>query len=148
MVWNAHRGRGRAFAFLLSTRRWGCPSTPGPIRTACCTCRTGLVNVTLPRTMPSPDGKPLPPPGTAERFRAFARDIAAGRRAWTAESAQFIADQFDQLAADWDTMHATGRDDPLRDALTRGGRTLPAPASRSAPAPGSSRDCWLPPSRA
>lgn len=105
----------------LSTRRRGCPSTPGPIRTACCTCCTGLVNVTLPRTMPSPDGKLLPPPGTAERFRAFARDIAAGRRAWTAESAQFIADQFDQLAADWDTMHATGRDDPLRDALTRGG---------------------------
>ncbi|MGW5658697.1 class I SAM-dependent methyltransferase [Streptomyces sp. NPDC003758] len=75
----------------------------------------------LPRVLPSPDGKPVPPPGTADVFRAFAHDLAAGRRPWTAETAQFIAAQFDQLATDWDTTRATGRDDPLRDALTRGG---------------------------
>lgn len=71
--------------------------------------------------MPGPDGKPVPPPGTAEVFRAFARDLAAGRRPWTAEAARFVADQFDQLAAEWDTARATGRDDPVWDALARGG---------------------------
>ncbi|MGW7578478.1 hypothetical protein [Streptomyces sp. NPDC054765] len=76
---------------------------------------------TLPRTRPSPEGKPLPPEGTANAFRAFARDLAAGRRAWTAAEAGFLGGLFDQLAADWDSTQATGRDDPLRDALTRGG---------------------------
>ncbi|MFF2407607.1 methyltransferase domain-containing protein [Streptomyces sp. NPDC058092] len=70
---------------------------------------------------PSPDGKPLPPVGTAEAFRAFARELAGGHRSWNAETARFIADQFDELAADWDTARSTGRDDPLRDALHRGG---------------------------
>ncbi|MGW3984247.1 class I SAM-dependent methyltransferase [Streptomyces mirabilis] len=79
------------------------------------------MTATLPRVLPSPDGKPVPPPGTAEAFRAFARDLAAGRRPWTAEAAQFITAQFDQLAAHWDTTRATGRDDPVRDALARGG---------------------------
>lgn len=83
------------------------------------------MTATLPRVLPSPDGKPVPPPGTADLFRAFARDLAAGRRPWTAETAHFIAAQFDQLAPDWDTTRATGRDDPLRDALTRG---APLPA--------------------
>ncbi|WP_225831443.1 class I SAM-dependent methyltransferase [Streptomyces sp. NK08204] len=79
------------------------------------------MTATLPRVLPSPDGKPATPPGAAESFRAFAHDLAAGRRPWTAEAAQFVADLFDQLAADWDTTRATGRDDPLRDAVTRGG---------------------------
>ncbi|MDX3763538.1 MULTISPECIES: class I SAM-dependent methyltransferase [Streptomyces] len=79
------------------------------------------MTATLPRVLPSPDGKPVPPPGTAEAFRAFARDLAAGRRPWTAETAQFITAQFDQFAAHWDTTRATGRDDPVRDALARGG---------------------------
>ncbi|WP_405883767.1 class I SAM-dependent methyltransferase [Streptomyces sp. NBC_01136] len=76
---------------------------------------------TLPRVLPSPDGKPVPPKATADAFRAFARDLAAGRRPWTAETARFLTEQFDQMAADWDTTRATGRDDPLHDALTRGG---------------------------
>lgn len=75
----------------------------------------------LSRLWPSPGGKPLPPTGMAEVFRAFARDLAAGRRSWDADTARFIADQFDQLAGEWDTTRATGRDDPLRDALDRGG---------------------------
>ncbi|MFF0018008.1 class I SAM-dependent methyltransferase [Streptomyces sp. NPDC005374] len=79
------------------------------------------VTATLPRIWPSPGGKPLPPAGTAEVFRAFARDLAAGRRPWDAGTAHFIAAQFDELAAEWDTSRATGRDDPLRDALDRGG---------------------------
>jgi SAM-dependent methyltransferase len=79
------------------------------------------VTVTLPRICPSPGGKPLLPTGTAEVFRAFARDLAAGRRVWDADTARFIAAQFDELAAEWDTSRATGRDDPLRDALKRGG---------------------------
>ena len=54
-------------------------------------------------------------------FRAFARDLAAGRRSWDAETARFVTDLFDQLAVDWDAARATGRDDPLRDALDRGG---------------------------
>lgn len=83
------------------------------------------MTATLPRILPRPVGKPVPSPGTADAFRAFARDLAAGRRPWTAHTAQFIAAQFDQLATDWDSTRASGRDDPLRDALTRGG-PLPA----------------------
>lgn len=71
----------------------------------------------LPRVYPSADDKPLPSTGTAEVFRVFARDLAAGRRSWDGETARFIADQFDQMAAEWDTTVATGRDEPLRDAL-------------------------------
>src|SRR5262249_7026616 len=48
-------------------------------------------------------------------------DLAAGRRLWDADTARFIAALFDQLAAEWDSTRATGRDDPLRDALKRGG---------------------------
>ncbi|MDJ0382410.1 class I SAM-dependent methyltransferase [Streptomyces sp. G-G2] len=76
---------------------------------------------TLPRVLPSPDGKPVPPQATAEAFRSFARDLAAGHRPWTVEAARFLSTQFDQMAADWDTTQATGRDDPLRDALSRSG---------------------------
>ncbi|AGS70158.1 class I SAM-dependent methyltransferase [Streptomyces collinus] len=65
--------------------------------------------------------KPVPPAETAAVFRAFARDLAAGRRLWDADTARFIAARFDQLAAEWDSTRATGRDDPLRDALRRGG---------------------------
>ncbi|WP_050811319.1 class I SAM-dependent methyltransferase [Streptomyces griseoaurantiacus] len=79
------------------------------------------MTATLPRTLPSPTAKPLPPEGTANAFRAFARDLAAGRRAWTAAEVSFLSGLFDQLAADWDSTQATGRDDPLRDALNRGG---------------------------
>lgn len=79
------------------------------------------MTATLPRIVPSPQTKPLPPGDTAEVFRSFARDLAAGRRAWTVETARFIAEQFDHLAAGWDATQATGRDDPLRDALARGG---------------------------
>lgn len=75
----------------------------------------------LPRILPSLRGKPLPTKDTADAFRAFARDLAAGRRAWTAAEAAFLAGLFDQLAPGWDTAHATGRDDPVRDALVRGG---------------------------
>lgn len=74
---------------------------------------------TLPRVLPSPPGKPVPPPETTALLGAFARDLAAGRP-WTREAARFFADLFDELADTWDTGQATGRDDPLRDALTRG----------------------------
>jgi ubiquinone/menaquinone biosynthesis C-methylase UbiE len=47
--------------------------------------------------------------------------VAAGRRAWDADTARFIAGQLDELAGEWDTSRATGGDDPLRDALERGG---------------------------
>ncbi|MDQ0578062.1 class I SAM-dependent methyltransferase [Streptomyces rishiriensis] len=79
------------------------------------------MSLTLPLVLPSPDGKPLPPDDTARAFRSFARDLAAGRRQWTAAEAHFLGGLFDQLAAGWDTTQATGRDEPLRDALTRGG---------------------------
>jgi len=82
---------------------------------------------TLPRLLAAPEGKPVPFPGTADVFRAFARELAAGRRPWTPETASFIAGQFDGLAAAWDTTRDTGRDDPLRDALARG---APLPAGR------------------
>ncbi|MFF1354060.1 class I SAM-dependent DNA methyltransferase [Streptomyces sp. NPDC058297] len=75
----------------------------------------------LPRIWPSPDGKPVPSKGPAEVFRVFARELAAGRRSWDGETSHFIAAQFDQMAAEWDTTLATGRDEPLRDALDRGG---------------------------
>ncbi|MER5955711.1 hypothetical protein [Streptomyces longhuiensis] len=79
------------------------------------------MTATLPRVLPSPDDKPLPPPGTAAAFRTFAQDLATSRRPWTPETAQFIAEQFDRLAAEWDANRATGRDEPVRDALARGG---------------------------
>ncbi|MEW2290530.1 methyltransferase domain-containing protein [Streptomyces sp. NPDC047841] len=79
------------------------------------------MTATLPRVLPSPEGKPVPPSRTAETFRAFASDLAAGRQPWTSEAARFITDMSDQLADDWDTTRATGRDEPVRDALTRGG---------------------------
>ncbi|MFF0163737.1 hypothetical protein ACFYRY_40430 [Streptomyces sp. NPDC005263] len=96
---------------------------------------------TLPRVLPSPDGKPVPPPGTADVFRAFAQDLAAGRRPWTAETAQFIAAQLDQLAAGWDTTRATGRDDPCTTPSLAADHCLRAPASNSAPAPACSPSC-------
>ncbi|MER7202244.1 hypothetical protein CG723_22115 [Streptomyces sp. CB01635] len=74
--------------------------------------------------LPSPDGKPLPPNDTAAAFRAFARDLAAGRRTWTTEAAGSLSDLFDQLAGSWDSDQATGREDPLHDALARGGPFL------------------------
>ncbi|WP_406110294.1 class I SAM-dependent methyltransferase [Streptomyces sp. NBC_01003] len=67
------------------------------------------------------DGKPIPSRGTAEVFRVFARELAVGCRSWDGKTSHFIADQFDQMAAEWDTTLATGRDEPLRDALDRGG---------------------------
>ncbi|MFJ4573701.1 class I SAM-dependent methyltransferase [Streptomyces sp. NPDC088846] len=76
---------------------------------------------TLPRMLPSPDGKPIPSHDTAESFRAFARDLTAGRRLRTPEAARFFSDLFDRYAASRDTGQATGRDDPLHDALARGG---------------------------
>ncbi|MFE1788731.1 class I SAM-dependent methyltransferase [Streptomyces sp. NPDC059525] len=75
----------------------------------------------LPRIHPSPDGKPLPPKETAEMFQAFAQALALGRRSWDSVTAAFITERFDEIAADWDATEATGRDDPLRDALDRGG---------------------------
>ncbi|MCT9113313.1 hypothetical protein [Streptomyces mirabilis] len=82
------------------------------------------MTATLPRIWPSPGGTPLPPTGMAEVFRAFACDLAAARRAWDARTARFIAGQFDELPGEWDTSRATGHDDPLRDALNRGGERL------------------------
>ncbi|MFI6893612.1 class I SAM-dependent methyltransferase [Streptomyces sp. NPDC050256] len=79
------------------------------------------MSTTLPRVLPSPDGKPEPPKDTADAFRAFAQDLAFSRRPWTTAEADFLAGLFDQLAPEWDTTEATGRNDPLRDALTRGG---------------------------
>ncbi|MGW3209167.1 hypothetical protein [Streptomyces sp. NPDC001135] len=94
---------------------------------------------TLPRVIPSPDGEPVPPPGTADLFRAFARDLAAGRRPWTAETAQFIAARFDQLAADWDTTRATGRDAPCATPSPAADHHPQAPGSNSARVPDCSR---------
>ncbi|MFF2502943.1 hypothetical protein ACFVTY_06110 [Streptomyces sp. NPDC058067] len=53
-------------------------------------------------SMPSPDGKPLPQNDTAEAFRAFARDLAAGRRPWTTEAPGFPSGLFDQITGSWD----------------------------------------------
>lgn len=105
----------------VSTPGGDSPSTPGLIPTPPGRCSTGPMSRLLPRVLPSPAGKPLPPQDTADAFRAFARDLAAGRRSWGAAEADFLAGLFDQLAPEWDTTQATGRDDPLRDALTRAG---------------------------
>ncbi|MFC5787111.1 MULTISPECIES: class I SAM-dependent methyltransferase [Streptomyces] len=75
----------------------------------------------LPRIWPSFDGKPIPSRGTTEVFHVFARELAVGRRSWDGETSHFITDQFDQTAAEWDTTLATGRDEPVRDALEPGG---------------------------
>lgn len=95
-------------------------STPRPIPTPHGRCSTKSMSPLLPRVLPSPEGKPLPPKDTAAAFRAFARDLAAGRR-WGSAEADFLAGLFDQLAPEWDAAQATGRDDPLRDALTLAG---------------------------
>lgn len=75
---------------------------------------------TLPRVLPSPPGKPVPPRDTTTPLRDIARGLPAGQP-WTPQAARFFTDLFDQLADTWDTGQATGRDEPLRDALTRGG---------------------------
>ncbi|MGW6749759.1 methyltransferase domain-containing protein [Streptomyces sp. NPDC055006] len=75
----------------------------------------------LPRILPGPDSKPSPQNNTAAAFRAFARDLAAGRRPGTTGAAGFLSDLFDQLAGSRDSDQVTGRDDPLHDALARGG---------------------------
>ncbi len=92
---------------------------------------------TLPRVLPSPPGKPIPPSDTTAALRDFARGLPAGRP-WTPQAARFFTDLFDQLAATWDTGQATGRDEPLRDALSRGGppavpRPVSAPMPRACP---------------
>ncbi|TDE33272.1 hypothetical protein E1289_12800 [Actinomadura sp. 6K520] len=79
------------------------------------------------------DGEPTRPtptrPGRTPRRRPV--------RPWTGEAARFLTDLFDQLAATWDTGQATGRDEPLRDALARGGPLPvgPCPETGTSPSP-------------
>jgi hypothetical protein len=61
----------------------------------CCDCHAAPHLASL-------DGKPVPTTGTAQVFRAFTRDLAAGRRAWDTVTARFINGQFDELAAAWE----------------------------------------------
>ncbi|MET8127807.1 hypothetical protein ABZV67_15215 [Streptomyces sp. NPDC005065] len=82
------------------------------------------MTVTLPRILPSPDGKPAPPQGTATAFRTFAHDPAAGRRPWTAEAARVLSDLFDQLLAAEQERDRTRSEKGIR----RGGRPLKAAA--------------------
>ncbi|GAA1270898.1 hypothetical protein GCM10009646_67680 [Streptomyces aureus] len=96
-------------------------STPRPIPALPSQCSTGPMSPLLPRILPGPDGKPSPQNNTAAAFRAFDRDLAAGRRPWTTEAAGYLSDLFDQLAGSRDSDQVTGRDDPLHDALARGG---------------------------
>lgn len=77
--------------------------------------------IALPRLLPSPAGKPLPPASLTHSLQTFARGLATGHHPWSSDTARLFTDQFDQLAATWDTTQATGRDDPVRDALARGG---------------------------
>ncbi|MET7305205.1 hypothetical protein, partial [Embleya sp. NPDC005575] len=58
--------------------------------------------LTLPRLSPAPGGKPVPTGDVVDAFRAFARDLAAGRLAWDENLARFLAARFDALAAVWD----------------------------------------------
>lgn len=110
-------------------------STPRPIPALPSQCSTGPMSPLLPRILPGPDGKPSPQNNTAAAFRAFDRDLATGRRPWTTQAAGYLSDLSDQLAGSRDSDQVTGRDDPLHDALARGGPFLEAPAWKSAPAP-------------
>ncbi|MDF9817185.1 class I SAM-dependent methyltransferase [Streptomyces sp. SPB162] len=76
----------------------------------------------LARVLPTPPDKPVPPAAEADAFRTFARGLAAGTLPWTTETANFIGGLFDSLAERWDTEQASGRSEPVLDALDRGGR--------------------------
>ncbi|MDJ0343951.1 hypothetical protein QMK19_28010 [Streptomyces sp. H10-C2] len=75
----------------------------------------------MPRVLPALPGKPVPPAAQSDAFRAFARELATGGTPWTLQMAHFVSDQFDELAEHWDSTQASGRDEPVRDALARGG---------------------------
>ncbi|MEV1005446.1 class I SAM-dependent methyltransferase [Nonomuraea sp. NPDC050202] len=74
---------------------------------------------TLPRVIAEPPGKPAP--NGRAKLQQLARQIATHPAAWNAGLTAVVRELFDQLAAVWDTEHATGRTDFLTDALARGG---------------------------
>jgi SAM-dependent methyltransferase len=74
---------------------------------------------TLPRLGPPLEGRPELA-GPDHPMRRVTREVAF-EGGWSPERARKVADLFDALAPEWHTRASEARDEPLRDALTRGG---------------------------
>jgi len=72
----------------------------------------------LPRTVPSPEGKPVRP--EAPDNQRFMETVALDGSSWTPELARLTAEIFDSFAATWAEERGDYRPAPLVDALERG----------------------------
>ena len=77
---------------------------------------------TLPRIVPEGEGRP-DLAGPDHPIRKVTREIAFDPAAWNPERAGKVAELFDKLAPEWHTRASQGRQEPLLDALDRGGPT-------------------------
>lgn len=75
----------------------------------------------LPRLIPVPPDDPPAGAGPDHPMRIVTRQVAFEPDGWTADRRRKVADLFDDLAPEWHTRDYPGRDEPLRDALERGG---------------------------
>jgi SAM-dependent methyltransferase len=73
----------------------------------------------LPRTVPSPEGKPVRP--EAPDNQRLMETVALDPSSWTPELARLTAQIFDSLAETWAEERGDYRPAPLIDALARGG---------------------------
>jgi len=72
----------------------------------------------LPRTVPSPEGKPVRP--EAPDNQRFMETVALDGSSWTPELARLTGEIFDSFAATWTEERGDYRPAPLIDALERG----------------------------
>lgn len=78
----------------------------------------------IERVIPCPPDRPEVG-GPDHPMRKVTRQVAFEPGAWTPERAAKVGELFDAMASGWSERTSTERQDPLRDALTRGG--LPEP---------------------
>jgi len=74
----------------------------------------------LPRVVPAPPDKPEFA-GPDHPMRKVTRQVAFDPAGWTPERAAKVAALFNGLAAEWQTRTSEHRNEPLDDALSRGG---------------------------
>ncbi len=82
----------------------------------------------LPRVVADRTAPPVEPAGPDHPMRVVTRQVAFEPGGWTDERRARVADLFDGLAPEWHTRDHPGRDQPLLDALDRGG-PFPEPAT-------------------
>jgi SAM-dependent methyltransferase len=99
-------------------RRWTKDCALGQMGPERGTTVSGRVHA-LPRTVPAPAGKPAP--AETATFQPLARSLARGALEWTTELADMVGQMFDEMALTWNEQSSAWRDDPVHDALDRGG---------------------------